>query len=133
MAKAYSKDLRIRILKAVDKGESPELVAPRFSVSSRTIYLWQKQRNLREHSDPITKYQKGHSHKINDLENFRSFVLKHSNLTAKEMSRLWGGISVSTINRYLKRLNITHKITYGYINRSEERRKEFIFYSKEDS
>jgi transposase len=38
--KAYSKDLRIRVIDAVDRGVPRETVAEQFLVSSRTIKRW---------------------------------------------------------------------------------------------
>ena len=42
--RAYSKDLRIRVLSAVDRGEGREEVADTFSVSVPTIKRWLKRR-----------------------------------------------------------------------------------------
>lgn len=42
--KPYSKDLRIRVLSAVDRGESREEVAKTFSVSVPTIKRWLRRR-----------------------------------------------------------------------------------------
>jgi transposase len=42
--KPYSKDLRIRVLAAVDRGESREEVAKTFSVSVPTIKRWLRRR-----------------------------------------------------------------------------------------
>lgn len=121
MARAYSKDLRDRVLRAVDSGESPEIVGPRFSITSRTIYLWQKQRRIRGHSEPIRSYQKRHSHKIKDLEVFKAFVLKNKDLTCKEMAKVLGKISQSSVRRYLHKLNMTHKKNHIWIYQPKRR------------
>ena len=42
--KAYSKDLRIRVIDAVDRGVPREEVAEQFLVSSRTIKRWLQRR-----------------------------------------------------------------------------------------
>jgi len=42
--KPYSKDLRLRVLAAVDSGEPREQVAKAFSVSMPTIKRWLKRR-----------------------------------------------------------------------------------------
>jgi transposase len=42
--KAYSKDLRIRVIDAVDRGSSQLVVADRFMVSVRTIKRWRQRR-----------------------------------------------------------------------------------------
>ena len=40
MAGAYSKDLRSRVLAAVEDGETPEAAARRFAVNRSTVYRW---------------------------------------------------------------------------------------------
>ena len=40
MARAYSADLRERVLAAVEAGESPEVAARRFAVGRSTAYRW---------------------------------------------------------------------------------------------
>ncbi len=96
-------DLRKRVMEAVDRGEKLCLIARCFSVSEKTIYLWRQQRRERGHTKPITKYQKGHSHKIKDLNAFRDFATKNASLTAKEMATAWGNISASPIKKTLQK------------------------------
>ena len=50
-----------------DSGAKRCVVAKIFSISEKTIYLWEKQRKERGFIHGITKYQNGHSHKITDL------------------------------------------------------------------
>ena len=40
MAGAYSRDLRSRVLTAVEEGETPEAAARRFAVARSTVYRW---------------------------------------------------------------------------------------------
>ena len=40
MAGAYSRDLRSRVLAAVEAGETPEAAARRFAVARSTVYRW---------------------------------------------------------------------------------------------
>ena len=40
MAGAYSKDLRSRVLAAVEGGETPQAAARRFAVDRSTVYRW---------------------------------------------------------------------------------------------
>jgi transposase len=47
--KAYSKDLRIRVIDAVDRGSSQLVVADRFMVSVRTIKRWLQRRRKSGH------------------------------------------------------------------------------------
>ena len=109
MAKAYSEDLRLRIMKCFDSGEKQSSLAKRFFVSEKTIYLWRKQREERGHNRPIVKYQKGHSHKILDLNKFEEFAFKNSHMTTTEMARAWGNIGKSSISLYLRKINFSRK------------------------
>lgn len=109
MSKPYSDDLRIRVLKAVDNGEKMCLTAKNFSISEKTIYLWRKHREERGHIKPIVKYQKGHSHKIKDLEKFKEFATTNSSLTAKEMAQAWKGVGATTIKTALRKIGFTRK------------------------
>ena len=96
-------------MQAVDGGDKQCSIAKRFVISEKTIYLWCKQRKERGHIKPITNYQKGHSHKIKDLEMFRNFATRNASLTAQEMANVWGNISSSTIKVALKRIGFTRK------------------------
>ena len=109
MAKAYSDDLRNRVMMAYDCGEKQRSLAQRFLISEKTIYLWRKQRIQRGHYKPIIKYQRGHSHKISDLSAFKEFVIKNQSMTTKELAQAWGGISKSMVHRKLVLLKFTRK------------------------
>jgi transposase len=47
--KAYSKDLRIRVIDAVDRGSTQRVVADQFMVSVRTIKRWLRRRRTTGH------------------------------------------------------------------------------------
>ena len=71
--KPYSVDLRSRVFAMSDMGKSDVAVAKIFLINPRTIYLWKIQRTERSTFVPITKYQKGHSHKLKDLSTRRMY------------------------------------------------------------
>ncbi len=49
------------------------------------------------------------------------------NMTQSEIAELWGNISRQTIHRALKNIGFTRKKkTYGYKERNEEKRAEFL-------
>ena len=50
--KAYSKDLRIRVIDAVDRGVPRAEVARQFRVSPRSIKRWLQRRRVRGHLAP---------------------------------------------------------------------------------
>lgn len=107
--KAYSEDLRARVLAAIDNGEKQYHVAEQFSITDKTIYLWVKQRKDRGHIKPITHYQRGHSHKITNLEQFKVFVIQNSSMSTKELALSWGNIGVTTIKKALRLIGFTRK------------------------
>jgi len=63
--KPYSKDLRLRVLSAVDAGVPTEQVAKTFSVSMPTIKRWLKRRretgDVQPRAIPGRPARKGHS------------------------------------------------------------------------
>jgi len=110
MAAPYSMDLRERVLAEFDKNEKAiKNIAEIFNVDEKTIYRWRKRRKETGNTQPIMKYQKGHSNKIVDLESFRTFVKNNSDLTTQEMADKLGYVSATTIRRNLKKINFTFK------------------------
>jgi len=110
----YSTDLRERVIAAVDKGIHIDEVAETFSICSRIIYNWLNLREKTNSLEPKTGYQKGHSHKITDWEQFITFVQNNSQCTALQMTVKWKEltnltISESSILRALHKMNFTCK------------------------
>ena len=109
MAKPYSIDLRERVMAAFDSGEKVGKIAERFCISEKTLYLWRIQRKSRGTIEPITKYQKGHSHKLLDLEKFKNFVIENESKSVGEMANIWGNIGKTTIKKGLKMISFSRK------------------------
>ena len=61
------------------------------------------------HLNPEDGYQKGHSHKIKDLLEFKKFVDLNPSRTAEEIASNWGNISKITVWRALKKIGYSHK------------------------
>jgi transposase len=121
--KPYSVDLRKRVLEMCDAGEKRCVIAKIFSLDEKTIYLWKKQRKERGFIHGITKYQNGHSHKINDLHEFKKFVDKNPTLSTAEMAKILN-ICKTTVQNYM------HKICYTRKKRPLDTWKEMRFYEK---
>jgi transposase len=108
--KPYSKDLRIRVLAAVDRGVPREEVARTFSVSAPTIKRWLKRR--RETGDVEAKPIPGRpSVKGAALEGWLPTHLRENDdLTlaehreAFEEARGGAAVSASTVGRAIARL-----------------------------
>ena len=111
---ALSLDLRKRVISAIEKGERITSVARRFKVARKTVYNWLYKQKETNSFEAKTNYQKGHSHKITDLDKFREFVEKNKHETALIMIKKWKEkykvtISPSAFSRYLKKINYTRK------------------------
>jgi transposase len=108
MPAPYSLDLRNRVIAAVESGLYKTEICQLYQISRKTLYSWleryQKQGNL----EPITGFQKGHSHLIKDLEAFRCYVDDHPDQTQEEMAAAFQ-VSRATIGRALKKIGYSRK------------------------
>lgn len=109
-----SVDLRERVIAAVDRGVSITEVAKVFKVSRRVIYNWLDLKQTTKSLAPKAGYQRGHSHKIKDLDQFKIFVEANKYRTIKGMIVEWQKLNNNTISetvmeRYLKKSNYTSK------------------------
>jgi len=111
---ALSVDLRERVIAAVGQNIRISTVAQIFKVSKRVIYNWLNLYRKNKSLEPKKGYQKGHSHKIKDLDKFKRFVEKHKKYTAVQMIVVWKkltgvGLSKPAMGRYLKKIGYSSK------------------------
>jgi transposase len=111
---ALSVDLRERVIAAIDSNIRIIEIAKIFKVSRKVIYNWLDLRNKSGSLAPKSGYQKGHSHKIKDLEAFKLFVEKNKHNTINQMVVSWKkitGVSMSDVvmGRYLKKIGYSSK------------------------
>jgi transposase len=112
MARAYSLDLRERILKSYDDGESVTEVAAQYSVSRATVYNLLA---LRRETGSIApkEYQHGQKRKLEPYEKeIRQLVNDEPDATLEELHAKLpnkDSVSVVTLHNYLKHLKITRK------------------------
>jgi transposase len=130
MAKAYSYDLRQKVIQAIEldglkKSEASEL----FNISRNTINLWFQLKE--ETGDLKEKPRQGgiKTGKITDWDNFRLFVSQNGDKTQAEMAQLWEGeISARTISRALQKIGFTRKKKL-MATRKEMKSNERFFWS----
>ena len=111
MAKAYSYDLRQKVIQALEldgwkKSEAAEV----FQISRNTIDLWLKRK--RETGDYRPESNRPHSTnaKIKNWQAFQLFADLHGDKTQHQMALLWDEpISPRTISRGLKKIGFTRK------------------------
>jgi len=106
--KAYSLDLRKRVVQAVKSGLSKKRIVKQFQVSLSTINLWCRLDKVNELA-PKTNWRKGHSQIIKDYVKLAKFVEENNHLTHKEMAAKWGNISATRIGVHIRRLGYTKK------------------------
>jgi transposase len=110
MPAAYSDDLRQKVMIAIDRGEKKSYVSRMFNISRDTIDRWLKRRDTTGSVEAAMGYQRGHSHRIQDWEEFRAFAKKYGDKTQVEMAQLWSGqMSERTMSRALARIGWTRK------------------------
>ena len=111
MPKAYSYDLRCKVIDAIELDGMPASEASAtFHVSRNTINLWQHLKAQTGDLHPKPGQHSGHSHKIKDWDKFIAFVEAHPDKTQKELAKLWDDdISDRTISRALQKIGFTRK------------------------
>lgn len=110
MAAPYSNDLREKVMAALDRGEKKSHVSQMFNISRDTIDRWLKRRKAMLSVQAAQGYQRGHSHRISDWNEFRAFAQGYGDKTQAEMAQLWqGDMSERTMSRALARIGWTRK------------------------
>ena len=107
---AYSLDLRQKAIAALEAGHSKAAVGRLMGIGTTTLTEWHNRYRASGEVAAKQGYQRGHSHKITDWEEFRAFAVTHGDKTQAEMAQLWPeAISEDTIGRALKRIGFTRK------------------------
>ena len=111
---AYSVDLRERVMASIEGGMRVTETAKVFRVCRKTIYLWQNLLKTTDSLAPKSGYQNGHSHKITDWDQFKTFAEAHKYCSSSKMRVEWKrltnvDVSESVILRALKKIGYTSK------------------------
>ena len=111
MAKAYSYDLRQKVIPAIElDGWKKSEAAKIFQISRNTIDLWLKRREETGDYQPGSNRPDHIQAKITDSKQFQEFVQRYGDKTQAEMALLWPEpISARTISRGLKKIGFTRK------------------------
>lgn len=112
--KAFSIDLRERVIASVDNGTHIDEAVKIFKVGRRTIYEWIELRNKTGSLKAKTGFQKGHSHQIKDLDQFKIFAHANQQFSAPQLAIKWKEVtgtqvSENVILRALKKVGFTSK------------------------
>jgi transposase len=113
---AYSKDLRMRVLAALDRGTPREEIVWVFGVSLASVGRWLRRR--RETGDVAAKPSPGRTRSICSKDEERRALWAqleaHPEATLEEHRELWERqsgvrVSVATMSRTIRRLGWTYK------------------------
>ena len=112
MPKAYSTDLRERVLRDIDTGMSNEDTARKYNVAIATVYNWKKQRRETGSCVP-KKYTRGPKRKLAPYEQeIRQLVADHADATLEELHAMLpnkDNVTIPTLHNFLKHLKISWK------------------------
>jgi transposase len=108
---AYSRDFRLKVLAAVDRGESEAAVAKRFDIGERTVRRLKQQRRLTGDIQARKTGPKGPMKLTSgDDAVLREQVQRKPGITARELRPLLSvDVAISTICRRLIRLELSLK------------------------
>ena len=112
MGKAYSVDLRLRVLAAIDAGLSKMQAHKTFQISRSTIDDWLKLR-AQTGSVQVPK-QRRSGRGLGAHEGFAAFAQRHQHSTLEQMQRAWQqethqSVSLMSFSRALRQRDYTRK------------------------
>lgn len=114
MAKAYSYDLRLKVIKFIEEGNTIKEASSVFQISRKTIMEWRKLKRKSGDIKAKTGYHTDHRRIIREIEKFKEFVKLHYDKSSAVMSRLWEQkVSSTTIIRLLKKLGYSYKKNFS--------------------
>ena len=105
----YSYDLRVRVVAAVENGMKMKEASRTFGLHRDTLTTWLARKEATGDVQAKTGYQRGHSQKITDPEQFQTFLQQQGDATLEHLAAAWGGVKRMTIWRQLRKLGYTHK------------------------
>ncbi|WP_367364002.1 IS630 family transposase [Candidatus Tisiphia endosymbiont of Nedyus quadrimaculatus] len=127
MPSPYSYDLRSRVIEHYEKHKKIAFTCETFKISRSMLYVWIRLKKQTGDIKAKEGYQKGYGHKIPDLLAFGNLIKEDNSLTLTEIAKkLDNTVSIMTISRALKKLNISKKKTYAYKERDEGKRQDFL-------
>lgn len=110
MARAYSYDLRLRVMNSLNGGNTIKEASEIYKVSRKTIIEWKKLKKRTGDIKARTGYHTGHRRVIKDIEGFKEFIALNCDKSSVELARSWHQkVSASAIIRLLNKLGYSYK------------------------
>ena len=116
MAKAYSEDLREKVLSNIMSGCSKREAAKVFNIGEATVYRWI---DLHKQGDIKPKKRTNYTRQV-DEKKLREYVEKNPDHTLKQIAEALG-LKFQNVGKWLKRLKITRKKRPRFIKSATKR------------
>lgn len=118
MGKAYSEDLRLKALSALDGGMKKKAVHQTFDIARSTLDDWIKLREQTGHVTPAPRVARTGRGFFNAAL-FENFALRHGHKTLGQMRLLWQQehgplLSEKTFSSWMQKIGWTRKKSRGY-------------------
>lgn len=122
MIKAYSLDLRERVLKFLEKNDDKKAASILFKVSTSTIFRWIRRKKAIGHLRP---FKREYAYRKIDYGLLKKYVEEHPDHFLSEIAEKFS-VTLQAIFYALKKLKITRKKSL-LSTRNEMRKKEKAF------
>ena len=110
MAIAYSYDLRLKVIKYLEKKGTIKAASELFNINRKTVMAWKKLKKATGDVREKTGYQVCHRLIIKDNARFRALVEANVGKNSKELAKLWHEqVSCKSVLRLLKKLGYSYK------------------------
>jgi len=116
MAKAYSEDLREKVLSHIMSGCSKREAAKVFNIGEATVYRWI---DLHKQGDIKPKKRTNYTRQV-DEKKLREYVENNPDHTLKQIAEALG-LKFQNVGKWLKRLKITRKKRPRFIKSATKR------------
>jgi len=127
MPRPYSLDLRQKAITLIDQGKEIKQVSELLNIAKNTIRNWLLLRDETNSLYPKEGYQRGHSHKITDIESFKKFAEEHVGETLEAMAQALGTASDTTVGRMMKKIGYTRKKRHLLIKNEVKKKDSNLF------
>jgi transposase len=128
MGRPYTLELKTHFVEATKKSDSNlKSLAKLFQISYRSALRWVSADRLGQSLQPKEGYQKGHSHRFKDLEDFKEEVDRNPNRTSAEIASDLGHVSSSVVRKMLRKIDYSRKKkAFTYSESNQEAKLEFV-------
>jgi len=119
MGKAYSEDLRLKALAALDGGQTKMTIHKSFGIARSTLDDWIALREQQGHLAPALRRPRQGQGLFNAAR-FEAFAHQHGHKTLGQMRRLWHQeqgqlLSERTFSTWMQKIGWTRKKRVGYM------------------